>query len=217
MILHFIASILTAASLLCPSSFAFDTPLSDEAIREAYFLGQRHDGSFLVDYVQTLPLPKTGPHISAITLLTPFAQLAQYSSSYMGNYSAQQAVADHRGKKELVKITVEIHFTASYGAMIPDQTAPARNSSPKLIPRPSDFWRDFHAEVSGGNHVLSPSSSSGRTLYSGCGRSGPCGPIGASLELYFPAAAFSGETITIQVTPPEGDPVSVAFNPSRLR
>ena len=38
-------SILTVALLLSPFSFAFNVPLSDEAVREAYFLGQRHDES----------------------------------------------------------------------------------------------------------------------------------------------------------------------------
>lgn len=207
-------SLLVTALLASPSSFAFDTPLSDEAIREAYFLGQRHDASFFGDYIQTLQLPKTGPHISVITLLTPFAQLTQYSGSYVGNYSAQQAVLDHRGKKELVKITVEVLFTASYGAMIPN---PNNSSSKSFIPRPSDFWKDFRVQVSNGNQLLSPSDSTGHPLYRGCGRTGPCGPRGAVLELQFPAAAFSADTITIQVTPPEGYPVSVDFNPSRLR
>ena len=39
------AAILIAATLLTPPTFAFDTPLSDQAVREAYFLGQRHDES----------------------------------------------------------------------------------------------------------------------------------------------------------------------------
>jgi hypothetical protein len=39
-------SILLAALLAPAPSFAFQSPLSDESIREAYFLGQRHDGSF---------------------------------------------------------------------------------------------------------------------------------------------------------------------------
>lgn len=214
--LRSIASIL-AALLLCPSTFAFDTPLSDQAIREAYFLGQRHDASFLVDYVKPLPLPKTGPHISSITLLTPFAQLAQFSSNYIGNYSAQQALVDHRGQKELVKITVEIHFTVSYGASIPNPNSSQAKSSQAFIPRPSGFWQDFHVQVSIGDQSLSPSSSNGHPLYRGCGRTGRCGPIGALLELEFPASAFSSDTVTIQVTPPEGDPITANFHPATLR
>ena len=58
-------AILVAALLLSPSSFAFDSPLSDQAVREAYFLGQRHDESLarLLDrYTTYLAPPKTGPH-----------------------------------------------------------------------------------------------------------------------------------------------------------
>jgi hypothetical protein len=35
--------------------------------------------------------------------------------------------------------------------------------------------------------------------------------------LEFPADAFTSDTSTIQVTPPEGDPVSVDFDLTRLR
>src|SRR5216683_4989764 len=109
-------------TVLCVSlpAYPFDSPLSDEAVREAYFLGQRHDASFLAKYIKFLPPPKTGPHISSISFLTPFAQSAQFSSNYVGNYSAQQALLDHRGHQEFVRITVEIYLTNSYGALIPN-------------------------------------------------------------------------------------------------
>jgi hypothetical protein len=85
-------SIAMAALLVSPASFAFQSPLSDESVREAYFLGQRHDASFLTNYIKFLPPPKAGPYISSITFLTPFAQFAQFSTNYVGNYSAQQAL-----------------------------------------------------------------------------------------------------------------------------
>ncbi len=37
------SSAMISALLVCQAAFAFDTPLSDQAVREAYFLGQRHD------------------------------------------------------------------------------------------------------------------------------------------------------------------------------
>ena len=50
--------------VLCVSLPAspFYTPLSDQAIREAYFLGQRHDGTYpsiLGKYIKNLPPPKS--------------------------------------------------------------------------------------------------------------------------------------------------------------
>lgn len=44
-------------------SAAFDTPLSDTAVRQAYFMGQRHDeslGRFLDKYIKHLRAPKPG-------------------------------------------------------------------------------------------------------------------------------------------------------------
>ncbi len=215
---HFIRSITCLLMVLCVSlpAYPFDSPLSDEAVREAYFLGQRHDASFLAKYIKFLPPPKTGPHISSITFLTPFAQFAQFSSNYVGNYSAQQALLDHRGHQEFVRITVEIYLTNSYGALIPNPAVTRSSSSPPLIPRHYDFWRDFRVQVSDGHQILSPSDSEGRPLYR-CGRYGPCRPRGAAIDLEFPANAFASDSVTVEVSPPEGDSVSVDFDLTRLR
>ena len=55
------ACFLVAIGVTLPAS-PFDNPLSDEAVCEAYFLGQRHDASFLTNYIKFLPPPKTGPY-----------------------------------------------------------------------------------------------------------------------------------------------------------
>src|SRR5215469_11464065 len=76
-------SVLAASLLLAPFSSAFESPLSDHEVREAYFLGQRHDETMarlLNGYTRFLPAPSTGPYIYAITFLTPFALLVQHSS-----------------------------------------------------------------------------------------------------------------------------------------
>lgn len=209
--IRLIVSTLAGALLLTCVAFAFDTPLSDEAVREAYFLGQRHDASFLTDYIKFLPPPKTGPHISSVTFLTPFAQLAQFSDHRIGSYTAQQARLDHLGQDEFVKITAEIYLTASYGALIPNPAG-----SPALIQRPYDFWKDFRVQVYNGNQIVSPSVSGGHPLYR-CGRIGRCRPMGASLDLEFPANVFTSDSATIHVLPPEGEPVTLSFDLTRLR
>src|ERR1700740_702115 len=93
-----IASIFAVALLLTPSALAFDSALSDEAVREAYFLGQRHDESMarlLSRYTRYLPPPESGPHVYSVTFFTPFALLVRQSSRTSGS-SAQQAERDHR-------------------------------------------------------------------------------------------------------------------------
>jgi hypothetical protein len=212
------ACFLVALSVSLPSA-ALDVPLSDEAVREAYFLGQRHDGSYpslLGNYIKRLPGPKSGPHISSVTLLTPFIQLVANSDRLIGNYSAQQAALDHRGKEETVQVVVKILLTESYARLIvPPQDSSSR-STPPLTPRPHDFWKDFQVEVFGGKHTLAPASFQGHAD-SSCGRRGPCIMYGATVTLEFPADSFPSDSISVQVIPPEGGPVSVDFDLTRLR
>jgi hypothetical protein len=213
-----IASILSAALLLSPSAFAFDTPLSDQAVREAYFLGQRHDGStttLLNKYTKFLEAPKTGPDIASVTVFTPFALLVQQSSQHASGYSAQQAALDHRDQPEFIRIIVQIQFTASYGAYIVRTTGPRSGSPTGFTPRPFDFWKDFDVQVSSDDKKLRPFSSSGQpTLL--CDEGG-CTLIGATIQLDFSAEDFASGSATINVDPPEGDPVSVDFDLTHLR
>jgi hypothetical protein len=214
-----LASFLVALCVSLPA-FPINTPLSDESIREAYFLGQRHDGTFpsiLAKYIKNLPPPKSGPYISSVTFLTPFIQLVEYSDGYIGNYSAQQAALNHRGQAESVRIVVEIRLTSTYGAYLATEPNSRSSSPPVLVPRPHDFWRDFQVEISDSGRPLSPSDFHGRANYN-CGRHGyPCYLAGATLEFDLPADAFTSGTATIEVLPPEGDPVSVDFDLTRLR
>ena len=215
-----VASLLAAILLLSPSSFAFDTPLSDQAVREAYFLGQRRDESlarFLDKYTRVLPPPKTGPHISAVTLFTPFALVTQLSSEHSTGYSAQQAALDHRDQQETVRIIVQILLTDSYPAYIPRPTGSRSGSPVGFAPRPYNFWKDFNVQVFVGDKTLEPFSSSGEPDYICSEYSGGCTLIGATLQFEFPAEDFATDSATIDVNPPEGDQVSVDFDLSSLR
>jgi hypothetical protein len=214
-----IAAVLTAAMLLTPSSFAFDSPLSDQAVREAYFLGQRHDESLarLLDkYTKYLPPPQTGPHISAVTFFTPFALVAQLSSQHTTGYSAQQAALDHRDQEESVKIIVQILLTDSYPAYIPRPTGSRSGSPTGFVPRPYNFWKDFQVQVFAGDKTLEPFSSSGEPDYI-CSENGGCTLTGATLQFDFSAQDFAAGSATIEVNPPEGDSVSIDFDLDHLR
>ena len=75
-----VSVLVTAVLLSAQTAFAFESPLSDESVREAYFLGQRHDDSLerlLEKYTHPLPPPETGPYISSIMFLTPFMRAAR--------------------------------------------------------------------------------------------------------------------------------------------
>jgi hypothetical protein len=212
-------TLLAAFLVLQPQlALAFQTPLSEESVREAYFLGQRHDESIsraLEKYNQYFPLPDYGPQITSIAYLTPFAQAVLASSNHVGNYSAQQAQIDHRQNRETVQIHIGIRFTDSYPALIPSATPPSHGNRPALIPRPYDFWRDFQVTVFDGDKPLEPTTQDGRPDYA-CNQFS-CFLIGATIMLDFPAEAFAKQDVTVQIDPPEGDQLVTNLDLSILR
>ena len=103
--------ILVATVLTTSVAFAFNAPLSDEAVREAYFLGQRRDdrtAQFLETYRRYFPVPKSGPHIFVVELFTPYAQAVESSSKQGAGYSAQQAIQDYRLRADSLRVSVHV-------------------------------------------------------------------------------------------------------------
>jgi len=213
-----LTSLLCGLLLLEQPLFAFDTPLSDTAVREAYFLGRRHDdslGQLVNKYVQYLQAPRTGPYIESVSLLTPYVLTAINASEHVGIYSAQQAQLDHDKTPEIVRVTVQIWLTDSYGPYTVRPTSSESHAIKGFVPRPDDFWRDFRLRVFQKDEMVLPVNAKGRPTYR-CVEDA-CALTGATVHFEFPAGAFTPDTVTIVVTPPEGDPVSVDFDPSSLR
>jgi hypothetical protein len=211
-------SLATSALLLCQPLFAFQTPLSDTAVREAYFLGQRHDQSvsdFFAKYAKTLPAPQYGPYISTVRFLTPYAQVVSLSGNKSAGYSAQQAERDHHADAETVVVSVDIYLTDSYGPFLAARTNSRSGSPAGLTPRSSDFWRDFDVSVSSESRTLSQQDSSGQPIYN-CSESG-CSLVGATVTLTFAASKFPPDSVTVNVVPPEGDDVNVDFDLTSVR
>jgi hypothetical protein len=204
--------------ILAPSSSAYDSPLSDTAVREAYFLGQRRDdslGKLLDKYVLYLQPPKTGPYIQSVSFLTPYVLTALNSSQQVSIYSAQQAQLDHLKNPEVVRITVQISLTDSYGPYIAAPTGPDSHSLKGIFMRPSDFWRDFRLRTFQKDELVIPTHADGKPIFR-CEDSG-CILSGATLTFEYPAASFTDTSATIQVDPPEGDPVVVDFDLTSFR
>jgi hypothetical protein len=207
-----------ALLLLSSPARAFNFPLSDEAIREAYFLGQRRDESmaqFLAKYKKALPAPRSGPQISSVELLTPFARLILLSSQRI-NYSAQQAAQEHRGEAGFVSIIIQVQLTSSYGAFIIAPTGPGSGSPTGYTLRSPDFWKDIDVQVVMDNKTLEPSDFAGEPNYR-CGDEGGCVLTGATLRLELPAKLFTSDSATVWIAPPEGPDVSVEFDLATLR
>jgi len=145
------AAVLLAINLSAPSSFAFDTPLSDEAVREAYFLGQRNDEStlnFFNSYLRLLPKPDTGAFIAEVEVYTPYVQVVETSRRRSVGYSAQQATKDYRHLKNRIFVRIRIDFTPTYGNLELYRSERAdRDDADDSAPRP-DFSNDFRVGLS---------------------------------------------------------------------
>jgi len=171
--------------------------------------------SFLTNYIKFLPLPKTGPHILSVTFLTPFARLTQSSSNYVGNYSAQQARLDHLGQEEIVEIIVEnpadpflwrVHFFA----------LELRSSSPPdFTPRSSLFWKDFTFRSMTAISRSRPPTLTAMQPQLRASR--PLRHDGCYAQIRVPRRCVYLGLRHHPHRSPEGDPVSVEFDLTRLR
>lgn len=212
------ASLASSLLLIVQPLSAFDTPLSDTAVREAYFLGQHHDeifADFLRKYSIALPEPKSGPYIASVSFYTPYVLTALNSNQHPLSYSAQQAQLDHLKQPEIVRIVVQICFTASYGQYIVHPLG-FRSNSPKGVQvRSYDFWSEFRVRAFQDDRFMVPSNAYGEPSVR-CGDDG-CNLTGATLTFEYPAATFTENTATIQIDPPEGDPVAVDFDLTSFR
>jgi hypothetical protein len=212
------ACLFAALLLLTPSSFAFDTPLSDQAVREAYFLGQRHDDSMsrlLARYAKFLPPPESGPHIYSIEFLTPFALLVK-ESSQLSSSSAQQVEKQHKGDDEIVAVSIEIYLTPSYGALITRPTGSRSGSPVGYQFRNPDFWKSFDLHVYNGNEEVKDIHPRGEPTYM-CVNNGGCELTGAIVRFELPAKIFASDSAAVEVDPHVSDPVGVEFDLASLR
>ncbi|MBI3670207.1 MAG: hypothetical protein HY237_10555 [Acidobacteria bacterium] len=204
--------------LLVQSALPYEHPLDGHTVREAYFLGQRHDektAKFLARYLKRPPLPKTGPHVAEIEIRTPYEQVVRRASQAAGSYSAQQAEQDYRAHPDRIVVRVRINLTPTYPAFIAD---PSRGKG-EVRERPEDFWRDFSIRLVQGERIT-PRNASGRPLHTG-GLAGP-NPVvgaleGAEVLLEFDASQIRSEPLKIEVLTPNGQTVEVEFDLKELR
>lgn len=239
-------AVLTAALLLSSPMLAFNSPLSEQAVREAYFLGQRHDESsaaFFSHYVKTLPPPESGPYISEVEIYTPYTQMVELSQLHSIGYSAQQAAKDYRATSDTILVRIRIDFTSSYGALELYRSGrladvPKGESSTQI----PDYHRDFRAGLSQKGEWIEPLSIqivpavwpasghipsrafaparyfSSRSSGDGYyhGGSSYCF-IGWLVWLQYDASDVASDDATVEVLTTDGEHVTVPFDLSILR
>jgi len=200
------------------SAFAFETPLSDKTIREAYFLGQHHDASTqaaLKPYIHTLPAPKSGPYISEIRVLTPYAQVIQASSAQSSGYSAQQAAADYHSHRDTIVVRFHIEFTPTYGYVEPSRVPEGRANDQGVSLRSEDFWQAFRTGLSQNDQWIEPLARDGEPIYARTSDSGEM--VGAYIWVTYDAAEVRSDPVIAEIMTPDGQHVTSTFDLSVLR
>ena len=207
-------AVLVPILLISAQCFAFELPLSDQTIREAYFIGQHHDASTksaLEPYVHHLAAPKTGPYISEIRLLTPYAQVIDVSNSQSSGYSAQQATADYHARTDTILVRVRIEFSATYGLLEAGHDTKTFASEKGIKIRQEDFWKAFRVGLSQKDDWVDPLSLDGEATYSDNGMDG------ALLWLVCDAHDLASESASVEVFTPDGQHIVTTFDLSTLR
>ena len=216
-------------SLVLPAS-AFEMPLTDKAVREAYFLGQRNDqatADFLSLYTRLFPIPEKGPYVSEVHLLTPCAQVVSVSSRHSTGYSAQQAAADYHGRGDTFLLQVRIEFTVTYN--YDDAVRTANDTAGELNRHldPEDFWRAFtftvsqsslNADQGSDSRSLEPRDVYADPIYGLASRGDTTSTLrGAIVYLEYDASQFESIPTEVEVVPPAAPRVNAKFDLSKLR
>jgi hypothetical protein len=213
-------SFFLCAALLAPSSFSFDSPLSEEAVREAYFLGQRNDdktGEFFAKYTHLLPVPDEGPQISSIQFLTPYANIVDLSRQYGLGNSAQDALDEYKKHGDVVRVVITIQFTASYNGLLEKPSGSRSDATKGYEFRSDKFWRDFSYRLFQKDQLIEPLNMDGQPTYSGSGAGGS-DLTGAVITLLYDAnkvSSFDDADIVIDTV--AGQQIVEAFDLASLR
>jgi hypothetical protein len=185
-------------------AIAYDHPLSDEAVRDAYFIGQdvKNVNHFLSQYTRSLPLPASGPDVAEIALSTPYAQVVEVSAQHSVGYSAGQAAEDYRKRGDFIAVRVKVLFTPTY-------------------PNPGDdFWRSVSVRLIQKTHIAA-TRVSGEPIYvaDAYGTVSANGnvSIGANIYARFSVASVKSDSVQVEVALAAGAPVHATLDLRSLR
>jgi hypothetical protein len=208
--LGFLASVLVLAMAL--PVVAYEYPLSSTSIRDAYFLGKNSDertSAFMARYWQSLPMPKTGPHVALVGLDTPFTQIVGYTQS-TSNDRLPDALEKFQDKRLVFRAYVDIYLTASYSPIAPSKL-------PLLYQAVPDFWNDFKVRLLQDQEIPAQAVRGGPLYSYGGEDEGPVRVIGARIELEYDAEKIDSEPTTVEVVTPDDQHVEATFDLTELR
>jgi hypothetical protein len=190
-----IGAVLLAFTLVVPA-WAYDFPLSESAIRDAYFLGTRQTSlgpNFLADYSHEIPRLSLGNYRSFASLETPFTQVAILSSKKL-NYSAQDAVKEFLGKPLVFRIHLEICYMLD---------APPDGLEVRIVQNKKDLLPDSSERA-----LFFPASDK---------YAAPPPAIGETMDFEFRPDKIDSSTLSILIDTPDGQQAQLDLDLRALR
>ena len=201
---------LVLAALLSLDVAAYDRRLTENKVRDAYFLGtdSARSGQFLSDYVHSFqPANPGGPYVAQIEVRTPYAQVVILSRQTTG-YSAQQAEGDYKQNGDTVHVRVQILYPLT---QIPPVQPPAACAGAQRMNDALACFSDFSFRFAQGKPIQ-PEKSYGTPVYSVRDSSF----VGGDVWFIFPASAITSAPLEVTIKK-SGDPqASTTFNLSVL-
>lgn len=196
-----IAALLLASQTAAAQTYHY--PLHSEAIRDAYFLGERNNfqtTDCLLEYVHSLTDPQTGNYfVSRIDISTPYQQIVLRGSRQWPGDSERQAETDLQAHplKFVVRVTVQWTRNA--------YVHPVLGSAPW-----PDLARNVSIHVRQGDEIA-PLKVSYRPIYV---RRGPSETI---VELEFDPAKITSAPLRISVKTPDGQIQEAEFDMAKIQ
>lgn len=189
-----IVAALLAFTLAIPA-LSYDVPLTESAIRDAYFLGKRQDAlgpDLIAKYTREIPKLSLDRFHSFASLETPFIQVAIFSSKKL-NYSAQDAVKEFLGKPLLFRLRLEICYMYD---------APPEALQVRIIQNKKD---------------LVPDSLERSPYFPASDKYSTPPPIGETMQFEFSPDKIDSSTLTILVDTPDGQHAETVFDLQSIR
>ncbi len=186
---------LSMSLVIARGACGYDFPLSESAIRAAYFLGIKgpsQGSTFLSEYTHAVNQFKVGACTSEISLQTPFAHVAVHASKAV-NYSAQDAVKEFLGKPSVFRV----HLDICYLAGAPENTIKLT----VLQNKKSIHW------TSENRSAYYPTSDESTQVSNN----------GERIDLEFPADRINSSELTIRIATPDGQHADAVFALESLR
>lgn len=203
--------LLSVTAIAAVPVIAYECPVPESAIREAYFLGvanDTHTSEFLAQYTHVMPMPKSGPHVDAITLETPYAQIVEYSNKAL-NLTAVDAVNRFSRAPANIRLRVKIDLTATYTQIISSDAGGTHL-------RADDFWKDFTIKLLQGGKEIPAQHVSGMPIHV-ASDAGTDMLTGATVTSVYSAKDVISDSTTIEVLTPDGQDVRSEFDLNQMQ